>query len=436
MHSISRCGLSSLVKVNPEQYLNSLINYETTPGYDYDLNAFRALCEQLGSPHTRLKNVIHIAGTKGKGSVAAVLGACLAAHGYKVGMFTSPHLARVNERIKVNGQEISDSQLNRYLQKIRSQIDLIPVTRTYFEVLTACAFLHFIACRTDFSILEVGLGGRIDSTNIAFPLVSVITRIGYDHTNLLGRTLNTIAAEKAGIIKENTQLITIHQRPAVNAVLHRVARARSAPISYADDAHSISIADRSLRGSNIRIRSPLGNFNAFLQIAGDHQIENLKLCLSVLRFLKDKGFSVNARLIKKGCGQVKLHGRTETISKKPLILFDCAHNEDSFKALNRYLQRMHLKRFIIIFGSSTGKDFRYCFKHILPKAQAALLVRAPHPRAVNPLILYAQARHYQKNCTICNTVQAALAYAQTLSPPEPVIITGSFYLWQNAWRKA
>jgi len=189
--------------VNPEEFFNSLVDYEKIPGYDYKLEDFIEFLAKFDSPQKKLNNVIHIAGTKGKGSTAAMISSCLESCGYRVGLFASPHLKRINERIKINSIEISNHQLNKYIKEIKPYINMkTPVgARTYFEVLTTIAFLHFLKKKTDFTILEVGLGGRLDATNVTHPIISVITRIGYDHTNLLGNKLSQIAREKAGIIK-------------------------------------------------------------------------------------------------------------------------------------------------------------------------------------------------------------------------------------------
>jgi dihydrofolate synthase/folylpolyglutamate synthase len=180
------------LKKDPKSFLYSLIDYEKIVGYDYDLEAYKDFLGRLGAPHKKLKNIILIAGTKGKGSTAAIINACLMENGYKVGLYTSPHLKRVNERIRVNNQCISNKELNEHISNIKPRIKGKHRARTFFEILTTIAYLHFLSKGTDFTILEVGLGGRLDATNATDPLVSVVTRIGYDHTNLLGTRLSQI----------------------------------------------------------------------------------------------------------------------------------------------------------------------------------------------------------------------------------------------------
>jgi dihydrofolate synthase/folylpolyglutamate synthase len=425
--------------VNPETFLDSLVNYEKTPGYDYDLDDFRKFLEYFNSPQDRLKNVIHIAGTKGKGSTAAIVSSCLSSSGYRVGLFTSPHLRRVNERIKINDKEISNRDLEKYIRRIKRYIKnkhrstkckKTYGARTFFEVLTVIAFLHFLKKKVDFPILEVGLGGRLDTTNVTVPMLSVITRIGYDHTPLLGTRLEQIAWEKAGIIKPHGHLITKYQRPTVARVIDRLARQRKSTITFAEEQHTITIIGQSLRGSRININGELGTFNAFFPLVGQHQIENLLLALAVLNELRKKGYKISRQSIQKGIRRTSLHGRFEIISKDPLVIFDCAHNRDSFEALERNLDSFHIKDFCTILGSSRDKDIQYCLTHIVPRARQVLLVKADNPRAIEPTDLYARVRKYHRRVMIASSVQKALEYLKgSGNRKTPIIITGSFYLW-------
>jgi len=427
--------------VNPNTFLNSLVNYEKTPGYDYNLKPFLKFLQKFQSPHKKLKNVIHIAGTKGKGSTAAIVSSCLSSCGYRVGLFTSPHLKRVNERIKINERKISDHELAGYIKRIKPHITRkhrvrpgkykeFYGARTFFEVLTVIAFLHFLKRKTDFSILEVGLGGRLDTTNVTNPLLSVITRIGYDHTHLLGTRLAQIAWEKAEIIKPTGHLITIHQRPTVARIINRIARTRQSSVIFAEDQHTIRVVEKSLRGSRLRIRGEIGTLTTFFPLIGQHQIENLLLALAVLNELKKMGFSIPLGAIRKGMQRTSLHGRFEIVSKNPLIIFDCAHNQDSFNALEKNLDSFNIKDFYVIFGSSRDKDIRYCLKHIFPRAREVLLVKADNPRALEPVDLYPIARKYHRKITIAPSVQKALEYIKSeTNAKAPILITGSFYLW-------
>ena len=492
--------------MNAAKFLDSLVNYEKIPSYNYDLNAYRKFLEKLGAPHKKLKNVILIAGTKGKGSTAAILNSCLIAHGYKVGLYTSPHLKKINERIKIDNREISNRELNKYVSIIKPHVNLRTRigARTFFEVLTTIAFMHFVRHNLDFTILEVGLGGRLDATNVTEPLFSVITRIGYDHTNLLGKTLAKIAFEKAGIIRRNTcpspcvgniinkacspvagvlvegegrvrggnNVVTIHQRPSVERILIKAAGERNNRLIFAESQHKVKIDKMSLQGSIVRVRGKLGRFSVRLPLVGKHQTENLLIALTVLNELRKVGFKIDLPLVKKGIEKTRLPGRFEIISKKPLVIFDVAHNEDSFRALDDNLTLLHgschcegqrpeaisstpsrvgiaalptvarndkkdktvvrrdKRDLCLIFGCSQDKDIAYAIKRIFPKAREVLLVKANHPRAMEPAAIYERAKRFQKKIVIAGTVKRALAYIKARNEDNPmVLVFGSFYLY-------
>ena len=420
--------------MNPEKFLDSLVNYEKISGYNYNLKNYKEFLINVGAPQKNLKNVLLIAGTKGKGSTAAILNSCLISHGYKVGLYASPHLEKINERIKVNNINISSNNLTNYISRIKPYIKRKRGVRTFFEVLTTIAFLHFLRERTNFSVLEVGLGGRLDATNVTKPLLSVITKIGYDHTDLLGKRLPLIASEKAGIIKRGSKLVTIHQRPTVGNSLKRITRLRKSSIIFAEDKHTIKIIDKSLQGSELKITGELGIFKAFLPLAGSHQVQNLLLALAVLSELKQMGFSINAKAVRDGIQRTQLHGRFEVISRKPLIVFDGAHNQDSFEALNKNLDLLETKNFSLIFGCKKSKDINYCLRTIFPKAKEVALVPINNPLGMEPGNIYKRAKKYQKNLTIAPSIQKAIQYLKgKATNTSTILITGSFYLWQKGW---
>lgn len=420
--------------MNPEQFLNSLVDYEKISGYAYSLKPYRVFLDTVSAPHKHLQNIILIAGTKGKGSTAAILNSCLIAHGYRVGLYTSPHLHRLHERIKINNRPISNSQLAHYIKDIKPYVKGKKDIRTFFEVLTAIAFLHFLHKKTDFSILEVGLGGRLDATNVTHPLLSVITKIGYDHTNILGSRLSSIATEKGGIIKRNTHVITVHQRPVVEQILMSIARRKKSFFVFAEDNHTIEVKEASLHGSRVKINGALGSFEAFLSLAGVHQIQNLLLALAVLNSLKEIGFEITTRVVKNGIRTTKLYGRFNILSKKPLIIFDGAHNQDSFEALHKNLVLLKIKDFSLIFGAKKNKDIRYCVRNIFPKAQEVVLVPVNNPLGMAPEDIYSAAKKYQKNLSIAPSVQEAIDFLTSRADNvSTILITGSFYLWQRDW---
>ena len=281
----------------------------------------------------------------------------------------------------------------------------------------------------------IGLGGRLDATNATDPLISVITRIGYDHTNLLGTTLSQIAREKVEIIRDNRKLITIHQKPEAEEVIKRMAHKRKSTIVYADEEHEIEVTDRSLEGSRVRIRGRIGDIAAFLPLVGTHQIENLVVTLAVLVELKEMGFHLDPDAIATGIERTRLHGRFEVISESPLVIFDCAHNEDSFQALEENLETLGIEEFSLIFGANEDKDITYCLEHIFPKARNVFLVKSDSPRAREPGALRQAAQDYQDRIFISHSVKEAMRDAADKGASSTaIVITGSFYLWQKDWK--
>jgi len=436
--------------IKPEEFLNSLVNYEKISCYHYDLEAYKKFLEKLGSPHKKLKNVILIAGTKGKGSTATIINSCLIASGYKVGLFTSPHLLKINERIKINNKAITDEEMEKYIKIIKPHINLRTRigARTFFETLATIAFMYFAEKKVDFAVLEVGLGGRLDATNVFENHIPVITRIGYDHMNLLGNKLSQIAREKAGIIPDSrfqitdNQIITIHQRPSVETILKKVARKRNHRIIFADELHTIKIKKLTLAGTELQITGSLGDFKSFLPLPGEHQIENLQNALGVLYTLKNKGFNIKIENIKKGIENTKLSGRFEIISKRPLIIYDVAHNEDSFRALDDVLKLIcnitkkgHRIPLYLIFGCSKDKDINYAIKNIFPQAEEVLLVKSDNPRLMEPIEVFQKAQKYQKNILIAGSIKCAIEYlVPKLNNNAAAIVFGSFYLYPEVVR--
>ena len=423
------------MKQSPQDFLFSLIDYEKTVGYDYDLDAYKRFLVRLGSPHKRLENVILIAGTKGKGSTAAILSACLNSGGYKVGLYSSPHLSEINERIMVNLQKITDNELADYISEIQPLITKGKRARSFFEALSTIAFLHFIQKGVDFTILEVGLGGRLDATNATDPMISVITRIGYDHTNLLGTTLSQITAEKAEIIRNDGTLVTIHQKPEVEKIIKRKVEEHKSKIIYADEKYHIEVTERSLKGSRVRITGSIGEIDAYLPLAGKHQIENLLVAVAVISELKATGFRLDLEAIATGIERTQLRGRFEVVSESPLVIFDCAHNEDSFRALEENLEELGVRNFLLVFGTNEDKDITYCLRHIFPKASKVFLVKSDSPRAREPEDLMKAARQFQDRVNVSHSVKEAMQTASKENgPARAIVITGSFYLWQKDWK--
>ena len=423
-------------------WLDSLVNYERTPGYDYRLDGFRRQLTAIGSPHLRLRNVILIAGTKGKGSTAAILNSCLMAHGYTVGLYTSPHLVAINERIRLDGRPIADRELAGHIAAIRRYFSSRHRVgaRTFFEALTAVAFRHFARHNTDFTILEVGLGGRRDATNSCQAMIPVMTRIGYDHMNLLGRRLADIAYEKAGIMRRPAgwprSAITIKQRPAVMKVLAAEARQTGYRLFRAEDRHRVTRKCLTLAGGKYRIDGELGRFTARLPLAGVQHDENLALALAVLAELKKCGYPITIPQVVRGLSSVRLAGRFEVLRHRPLTIYDAAHNDDSFRALEQNLGLLKGRRLYFVFGCSNDKDIGYCLRHILPRGREAILVKADHPRAMALSKICLRLSGSRIRVIAAGSVPEALAYCEARirsSPAKPsaIVVFGSFYLYAD-----
>jgi dihydrofolate synthase/folylpolyglutamate synthase len=338
----------------------------------------------------------------------------------------------VNERIRINGRPIRDRELDHYLRKIKPFVEYgeREGARSYFEALTAVAMLFFADRRVDYTVLEVGLGGRRDATNVSEPVVSVITRVGYDHTNLLGKKLSGIAFEKAGIIRERGAVVTVHQRPIVEKVIRTEARRRQSRLIFAEDNIILRAGKPTRRGTRFRVKCKFGGFPVFLPLAGIHQRENLALALAVLEELKNHDHPLPWSALRRGVGQTRLAGRFETVSRKPLVIYDAAHNDDSFRALEKNLDLLRGKHLYLIFGCSADKDISYCVKNIFPRARRIFLVQADHPRAMDPLEIIKMAKGMGSRITVAPTVGRAMERLRSMKERNvAVLICGSFYLY-------
>ncbi|MCD6228203.1 MAG: bifunctional folylpolyglutamate synthase/dihydrofolate synthase [Candidatus Omnitrophica bacterium] len=380
-----------------ENYLDTFINYEKKIFFPYQkslkLGRVRHLFQVLKIPYQEL-NVVHIAGTKGKGSVATFLAYLLAFSRYKIGLYTSPHFYNFRERIKVlekiNSQVketlISKREVVTNVEKFKPYLESLRYSPqwgklTFFEIYTALALYFFCQQNLDFTILEVGLGGRLDATNVVTPLVSVITHIGYDHTQKLGKRLKDIAYEKAGIIKEGIPVVSSWQRPAVLEVIKNRAKALNAPLY---------ILGRDFNFSRVRVKSNYTLFdfwfnktkipNLKIALKGLHQVENASLALATLLLLLEK---VKYPTIKEALSTTFLEGRFEIVKTQPLIILDIAHNPSSFTALASTLEKYFpTRKIILIFAVSKDKDIKKMLNKI--KFKKIILTSFSNPRSLHP----------------------------------------------------
>lgn len=393
--------------------LRRVTDYERMTGIrytprNYNLIRMGHLMDRLGHPERGFRS-IHVAGTKGKGSVCHMIEAILRRAGYKTGLYISPHLIDMLERIQINGRPISREAFVRVMNRLRPA--LRAVKPTYFEIMTAAAFLHFQSESVDCAVVEVGLGGRLDATNILAPDVAVITPIDYDHMDVLGHTLRKIACEKAGIIKPFTPVVCGPQPPEAMRVIRKIARIRSAPLY------------RGARGSMPRLR---------LLPEGRHQISNAGTAIRAVGILsRVVSLSVPRASIRKALGSLVLPGRIQTVHLRPRIIVDAAHNPVSVRALCDTLDRgPRYPQRILVFGTARDKDAMTMLKMLLPRFDRVIFTRSDNPRACDPSALNHRAFALRRRPYLQATgAERAFDLARTLAGDEDlIVVTGSFYL--------
>ncbi len=422
-----------------------------TPSHKFDLEHMRVLLQALNHPERRFPSVL-IAGTNGKGSTAATLASILRASGLKTGLYTSPHLVRINERIRINGKEISDDDFAELHGKIDRVAEMLvekkelPWHPSFFEMMTAIAFEYFSREQVDLAVLEVGMGGRLDATNVVEPRVSVITDISLDHQKFLGNTVNEIAREKAGIIRRDGPVVTLPQQPEANdvignAILDMGARAVNAvpfvppvspgsrdylvPNSELGDSRHIYRYPLQVMGEQILVETPL---------VGRHQLRNVALAIAAAEELNRQGFSsIKAKSIESGIRQTQWAGRFQVIAARagwPEIVIDVAHNPAGAWALRSALSERYADRSLIfVFGAMRDKAISEMAEILFPLADRVIATRPANPRAASPEeILQAGARTGVAIDAV-EGVEGAVERARSLaSAGTVVVITGSIYL--------
>lgn len=422
------------------RFLNSLTDFERLrivryTSQNFDLDRMRNLLKRLGNPHEQFKS-IHIAGTKGKGSTCAMIASMLQACGFKVALYTSPHLIDLRERIRVNGEMISQADFARLVKLTEPAVAKTKPMPTYFDVLTAVAFQYFAEQKVDFAVVETGLGGRLDSTNVLKPEVTAITSISKDHVAQLGHTLEKIAEEKAGIFKPGVPAVTVMQEPGVEAVFKRVAEKVGAPLDIAGKTIEFSYRFESTRPlgphNRICLTTSSSKFEHLaVPLMGEHQAVNCGLALSVIDKLKAKGYAISDAQVVEGLAKTSVPGRMEMVSGKPRVIVDCAHNAASIDAAMRAIgQHVPYDSLIVIFGCCADKDVPGMLEKISAGADKVIFTRVDNIRSANPDELAAQYTElYGKMAQVAHTLPEAMAIAQRAVTKEDLIcITGSFYL--------
>ncbi len=461
-------------------FLYKAIDYEKLISYQYNASTFSLdrmvkMLEYAGNPHKRFPS-IHITGTKGKGSTSIMIATILEYTGLKTGLFTSPHLIDLKERIQINHQNMSEEEFACVLNDIRPYIQHLRDTEpsaspTFFEILTAVAMLYFKKERVEMAVLEVGLGGRLDSTNVVTPLLSIITNVGFDHTAILGNTLSSIAYEKAGIIKQGIPVVSAVEVPEALSVIEKTCKEKDTRLYLLERdicieeiqgihennpelyRHSYpAILDFGLRNADLslnpqfQVRNPKSERgllckirtwrhtydNIFLPLVGMHQAKNCALALGALEIMREQGaISIDDETIRKALAQVHCPARIEVIGKNPLIILDYAHTVDSMRFLRMsLLENFKFHKLILILGFAQDKDLDNILKEIITVGDSIIVTRSKNPRAAPPEDLSQRIERLcgKQSKITDNTQDAVTAARQTASKEDLICITGSAYV--------
>ena len=393
-------------------------------GHKPGLDRIRTLLEALGNPHQKLQ-FVHIAGTNGKGSTAAMMDSCLRAAGYKVGMFTSPFINRFNERIQVNGIPIPDQDLVQLVEQVQPAAQAMEDVPTEFELITALGMLYFVQQNCDIVVLEVGLGGALDSTNIIPPpACAVITALGMDHVKELGPTLADIAAAKAGIIKPGSPVVSYGGEPEADKVIADTARAQGAPLTVVDFSR-LQLRSASLDGLVFDFDGLEGLTLPFL---ASYQARNAAVAITALRALRGRGWNISDQAIRQGLAQVRWPGRFELLRRDPPFLLDGSHNAHGMRATVASLrERFPGEKFVFLISIMADKDWDKMLQLLLPLAKCFVTVTAPSPRAIPAPDLAAQIRAMGGAAEPADTIPAGVARADALAGGGPVAALGTLY---------
>ena len=438
-------------------YIEAFIDYERSPDFArqtrfYNLNRISLLLEQLGNPQERLR-VIHIAGSKGKGSTAALIASVLTRAGYKTGLFTSPHLITPRERCRIDDEFISKSDLAFYIDKLRPAIDAVSASEfgrvSFFEIYTALAFSYFADKATDFAVIEVGLGGRLDATNVVTPVTTVITPIGLEHTTILGETYGEIAREKAEIIKPGCPLALAPQHPEAQAVFEKIAKARSVPVVEVRDFIRSDFSTSTPRivynsdGLPVAQRFDVETHSdrypqLTLPLLGHHQFGNAMTALAGLECLKRQGYVIPKSSVYAGFKNVQWDGRVQRIKSAPIVVLDGAHSPVSMEALGRTLREsFQYDQMIFVVSLMRDKNLTEIGNIVSKTADTVIATQvSDNPRVMPAETIQAAWTGTCKEITVCPEPKKAIAQAlSTASPTDLICITGSLYLVGQALKQ-
>lgn len=393
--------------------------------YRKDLDNIIQLCDKLGNPQNKLK-YIHVAGTNGKGSVTHIIASILQEQGYSVGVYTSPHYKDYRERIKINGKLISKQYVTAFVNKNKAKFE--PINASFFEITNAMAFQYFVDKKVDYVVLETGMGGRLDSTNIITPLLSIITNISFDHQQFLGDTLAKIAEEKAGIIKQNVPAVIGEWQKETYHVFEEKAKSTSSILRFASKIYELDNKKETSAGLDFLWK----NKRYTSDLTGQYQFKNIATALCAIDVLKETGVRLTEKAIRNGLKNVKENtyfiGRWMVRQQQPLIIFDSAHNEGGLKSLVQQLKRLSFEKLHFVYGTVADKDLSKVFP-LLPKKAIYYFCRPNIPRGKNESELLQEATAAGLKGKSFSTVQKALKAAQSNADNKDVIIvSGSIFV--------
>ena len=428
-------------------YIDTFINSERSPDFSrqarfYNLERISHLLTQLGNPHRQLK-VVHVAGSKGKGSTAALIASILTHAGYRTGLFTQPHLISPRERCRINSRLISEEEFARSVDRLKPSIEAMGELKSvgrvsFFEIYTALAFSYFADNAVDFAVIEVGLGGRLDATNVVDPLVSVITPISLEHTAILGDTHEAIAKEKAEIIKPNRPVVLAPQIPEAQGVFEDVAADRDALIDAVGRDIHLKRKDWNISGQTFDLTTQSAFYpDLFLPLLGEHQAFNAATAVASIERIRKEGYTVPRTSIYDGLREVRWPGRMQVVGRSPVILLDGAHSPTSAEALCKAIREIfRYRRLILVVGLMRDKDLQAIGQVLCPFAAEIITTQAfDNPRVI-PAEEIAQAwLETGANFHVCPSVREAIPLAQSIATPSDLIcIAGSIYIVGEAMK--
>ncbi|MEQ8362912.1 MAG: folylpolyglutamate synthase/dihydrofolate synthase family protein [Cyclobacteriaceae bacterium] len=389
-----------------------------------DLRNTLLLCESLGNPQHKFKS-IHVAGTNGKGSSSHMIAAILQSNGFKTGLYTSPHLKEFTERIRLNGVEISSSEVVGFVERIKPQIE--EIKPSFFEITVAMAFDFFAREEVDFGVIEVGLGGRLDSTNVIDPLVSLITNIGYDHKDLLGGTLASIASEKAGIIKKNRRAIISERQSEIEEVFLMKAASVNSTLKFAQERYKVARSATDIDTFIVQREGNAISQHLKSELVGGYQKKNIAGVLAVIDELIELGFNISVMAIEKGIAETVtltgLKGRWQQLGEKPLVFCDTAHNAEGITEVLNIIETIPHKKLHIVFGMVKDKDIDAILS-LLPKNAIYYFCAAEIPRALDAEVLATRATAFGLKHKVIDKVGDAIKTARLAAGAQDLIFIG------------